>query len=218
MISRLFNRVLRIDRWTRTRFTPLGRMLLASLIGVGLFALNPRATLAYQLAVMVLAVVVASVLWAPLFRPRLRLRRSLPRYATVDMPLRYSLELINQGVRALDDLYLRDEPRHVEPTAALAQARAELATGRGMFRPRVGYMRFMRTMRRMEGARCSGAHVELAPPGQPVQVPMELVPLRRGYLYLDDVQVTRTDPLGVFRALERLRHRDRVLGCPGATR
>jgi uncharacterized protein (DUF58 family) len=72
----------------------------------------------------------------------------------------------------------------------------------------------MRSMRQMEGARSLKAHVDRVAPGQRLTVSMELMPLRRGDLYLDAVQVTRTDPLGVFLALQRVRQRDRVLVLP----
>ena len=69
MLRKIYNAFVRTERWFRMRFTPVGRLMLSTLIAVGLFALNPRATLAYQLALLVLAIVVGAMLWAPVFRP-----------------------------------------------------------------------------------------------------------------------------------------------------
>lgn len=212
-MPRIFNRVLRLDRWSRERFTPLGRMLFAALIGVGLFALNPRATLAYQLAIVIASVLIASLLWAPLFRPRLHAMRRLPRYATVGSPLTYTLELALTGGGAVDGLVVWDEPRRVAPAAAVNAAREDMPRRFRWLPPRVGYMRFMRAMRRLEGARCLFAETSL-PPGRTASVPMEFVPLRRGPLHLDALRVTRTDPLGIFRAARQLPVRDRILVLP----
>lgn len=211
---RLFDRVLRLDRWMRARFTPLGRMLVAAFIGVGLFALNPRATLAYQLAIALLAVILAATLWAPLFRPRLAVRRTLPRHVTAGTPFRYTLELRNTGARRLEDLAVEDELRRVAPARAGAEAAQDLPPRRGWRRPRVGYMLFKRAVRRLEGGRCLASALRELGPGRGARVPVEVVPIRRGWLHLDAVRVTHADPLGVFRAVARVPAADRVLVLP----
>ena len=52
--------VYRFDRWVRERFTPAGRVGLGALVGSGVFGVNTRATLAYQVFTLVLA---AQGLW-----------------------------------------------------------------------------------------------------------------------------------------------------------
>jgi uncharacterized protein (DUF58 family) len=210
----LFRRVLGLDRWTRARFTPLGRLLLGALIAVGLFALNPRATLAYQLALVLLAIIVAAMLWAPLFRSRLRARRLLPRFATVGAPVAYTLEVRNLGRRTLRAVELCDEVR--VPRADPARLRAADAGGRrgGWFDRRMGYTRFVHALRVLEGARCHASRLPVLAPGSAARVSMELEPLRRGYVTLDTLRVARPDPTGVFRALRRLPLPDRLLVLP----
>ncbi len=212
MIARVFHRALKLDRWTRARFTPLGRTLMAALVAVGLFALNPRATLAWQLAILLLAVLVASMLWAPLFRPRFRAVRRLPRYATVGTPLRYAVEIQNRGRRTLTGVEAEDEAHRVPPAQAMAHARAALTPG--TWWRRVGYVAYVRAVRELEGVRTGAAPVPPLPPGDRVAVSLELTPARRGYVQLERIRLTRSDPLGVFRALSRTAVADRLLVLP----
>ena len=210
----VFHSVVRLDRWTHLRFTPLGRLLLSALIAVGLFALNPRATLAYQLALVVLAILVAAMLWAPLFRVQVRARRELPRFATAGVPLAYAVEVVNAGARTLAGLEICDEPRRARLDAERLKACDLRARGDGWLDRRMGYMRFLNALRRLEGVRCAPAALPPLAPGARVRVRMELEPLRRGYVTLDRLRVTRTDPGGVFRAVQRVALPDRLLVLP----
>jgi uncharacterized protein (DUF58 family) len=210
----LFHRVLRLDRWIRSRFTPVGRMFLASLIAVGLFAINPRATLAWQLAILLVAVLVAATLWAPLFRPRLGLTRSLPRFATAGSPLRYSLLVENRGSWLLRGLEVCDFVRAVRPTEPQIRAVDGDEGGEGWFDRRIGYMRFTRALAVLEGARCRNVSVPDLAAGAREHVSVELTPLRRGYLQLAGVQLRRADPLGVFHAIARVPCAERLLVLP----
>jgi uncharacterized protein (DUF58 family) len=217
MSRKIYNMFVRIERWVNLRFTPVGRLMLSTLIAVGLFALNPRATLAYQLALLVFAIVVGAMLWAPAFRPMLSARRRLPKFATVGVPLEYTLELENLKRRQLTDLEATDEPQRVTSKEAMIQARRR---ERRPERPRrwasrrVGYMRFVRALRWLEGARFSPSPIERLSPGAVMRVPMRFTPTRRGYVRLCALRLTRADPLGVFRGAVRTRLEDQVLVFP----
>jgi uncharacterized protein (DUF58 family) len=210
----LFRRVLGLDRWTRARFTPLGRLLLGALIAVGLFALNPRASLAYQLALVLLAIIVAGMLWAPLFRPRLRVRRLLPRFATAGVAVPYALEVHNLGRRTLRDVELCDEVRPPRADAASLRAVGPGGARSGWLERRMGYSRFRAALRVLEGARCRTSVLPTLAAGAHARVSMELEPLRRGYVALASLRVARPDPTGVFRGLRRLPLADRLLVLP----
>lgn len=202
------------------RFTPTGRLLLSAFVAVGLFALNPRATLAYQLAMLLFAVLCAAMLWAPVFRPALTARRLLPRFATVGVPLDYTLEIENHNKRQWLSLEAMDEPIRIAGKQVMRQAREDARTnklrhGLRSWLPRgVGYMNFVRTWRSLEGVRCEASTIERLAPGVVTAVPMRLTPSRRGYLRLSRTRVSRADPLGVFRAAVRVPVEDQVLVFP----
>ena len=214
MTAWLYLRALRLDRWTHARFTPLGRALLAALIAVGLFALNPRATLAYQFAALLLAALVGAMLWAPLFRARVRATRHLPRYASAGVPFGYTLEIENRARRTLGAFEVVDEAAAIAVADAMAHARAQLPVRQRWPRRRVSYMRFVRAMRWLEGAHGTCVDVPPLAPGQHTRVPMSVTPVRRGALRLARLRLARCDPLGVFHALVRVTLADRVLVLP----
>jgi len=215
-MRRIYSAIVRVDRWLRVRFTPTGRFLLSALVAIGLFALNPRATLAYQLAGLVFAVLFAATLWAPAFRPALTARRLLPKFATVGVPLDYTVEIGNQKKRQLLGLEAVDEAARVSSAQSMRQARGDaVRSGARSWLPRgVGYMQFVRAWRFLEGVRCEASGIERLAPQAITRVPMRLVPTRRGYLRLSRMRFTRTDPLGIFRAVARVTVDDQVLVFP----
>jgi uncharacterized protein (DUF58 family) len=214
MIGSVYLRMLRLERWTRMRFTPLGRTLFSGLIAVGLFSLNPRATLAYQLAALMFAVLLGAMLWAPLFRARVRAWRRLPRYATAGVPFAYTLEIENGARRALGELEAVDEPAAVTAHEAIVQARALVPAHRRWWGRRVGYMGFVRALRLLEGVHGTPISVPRLAAGERTRVRMTLTPTRRGYLRLGRLRLMRSDPLWVFRALVRIPLADRLLVLP----
>lgn len=220
MIRKFYIALVRLDRWLRLRFTPVGRLLLSALIAVGLFALNPRATLAYQLALLIFVVLCAAILWAPAFRPALSAQRRMPKFATVGIPLEYTLEIENHKQGGLFDLEAFDEPLRISSEQTMRAALSEVVLVNGGERKRswvrrgVGYMRFARTLRVLEGVRCESSTISRLPGQGIARVPMRLLPVRRGYLRLARLRVTRADPLGVFRATTLIRLDDQLLVLP----
>jgi uncharacterized protein (DUF58 family) len=199
-MRRLFLIACASDRWFRWRFTAVGRTLLGSLIAVGLFALNPRASSAYQLAVVIVAVLVCALLWAPWFRPRVSVHRRLPGYATEGQPFRYQVVVHNRGRRALRGVSLRED-------VPLAPLHRGLSSGGG-------YRGYLRAMRRAQGFRGDAVMLPDLAAGEQTTVMLRFTPRRRGYVSLPALLLQRADPLGVFRAWRRLRLRDRVLCLP----
>ena len=220
MIRKFYMALVRLDRWLRFRFTPVGRLLLSALVGVGLFALNPRATLAYQLALLIFVVLCAAILWAPAFRPSLSAKRRLPKFATVGMPLEYMLEIENHKQGGVFDLEAFDEPARISGEQTMRAALSEVVSVNDGERKRfrigrgVGYMRFASTLRMLEGVRCELSAISQLPGLGVVRVPMRLLPVRRGYLKLARLRVTRADPLGVFRATTLIGLDDQLLVLP----
>ena len=220
MTRKLFIAIVRADRWLRVRFTPVGRVLLCALVAVGLFALNPRATLAYQLALVLFAVLFSAMLWAPAFRPAYSARRHLPLFATVGVPVEYTLEIENHTQRQLFGLEAVDEPARVTSKQVMQQARAQVRRRSARFAaswwmPRVvGYMSFVLTLRSVEGVLCEAAAIGQLAAQAVTRVPMRFTATRRGYLRLSTLRITRTDPLGVFRAVARVSVDDQLLVLP----
>lgn len=108
LLYRLFPLAGRASFWVERRLTPAGRMVFALGVGALLFGVDMRQTLAYQVAALALAALVAARLAGVGWRPRLTISRVLPDFATRGTSLVYFVEIANHGQRVERDLVLGD--------------------------------------------------------------------------------------------------------------
>jgi uncharacterized protein (DUF58 family) len=210
-----FHWLYRVSQWSERRFTPGGRFLLGFLAIAGAMGVDVRLNLAHQLFTLGAALLLLAVLWAPSFQTRFQIRRQLPRYASVDQPLRYRLWVTSRGRRPQRGLTLLEEIAAPRPSVALfLSAREPQHRAIHWFDRVVGYPRWVWLMRRQGGALVAEQALPELPPGREVEVQMGLLPLRRGYVNLSAAVVARPDPLGIFRAFFRARVADRLLVLP----
>lgn len=202
LLYRAHAAVFRIDGWFKQRFTSAGATLVGLLVLAGVFGVNTRANLAYQLAALatgLLAVAMLSALW---FRPAISIRRRLPRYASDGQPVSYVVEVNNHSQRVQRGLLLQEQVR-TSPLAVTAED-GRLA----------GYSNWVVAVRRHAGAQPRPVPVPDLPPGGRVEVPMEWRPLRRGYVRLAGCTLLRPDAMGLFHARKRLPLRESLLVLP----
>jgi len=180
--------VYRIDAWFKQRFTSAGMLVVGLLVLAGVFGVNTRANLAYQLASLataLLALAIVSALW---FRPAVSVRRRLPRYASDGDPVHYVIEVENHTRRAQRGLMIQEQVEATPRTAIREDG------------PIVGYSKWIDAVRRQAGATPRPQPLPDLPPGGRVEVTMQWRPLRRGYVRLGACSLLRPDPLGLFYA------------------
>lgn len=206
MFKRLLNRihwpVFRLDSWFKQRFTTGGMLFFGLLVLAGVFGVNTRANLAYQLATLAMGFLLVAMLSALFFRPGIQVRRRLPRYASDGEPVHYVIEVRNCSRRLQRGLLLQE------------QFRASALEPSGDGQRRMGYSHWVVARRRRAGAHAGLVPVPDLPPGASVEVPVQWRPLRRGYVRLDGCTVLRPDPLGLFHARKHLVLRDSLLSLP----
>ena len=210
-----FNLVNRADRWLQRRFTPAGRMLLGAVLLAAVFGINTRIAVAHQLAVLALCLIVVATLWAPLFRPRIDVRRRLPRYAQVGAMCTYTVVLRNRGRRPIPDADWLEELRPApsiwnRPGLPLEPEDQK----RNWFDRNVGYPRWARLMRLARGATLPMHPVPRVPAGGRVEFRVHLSPLRRGYLTLAKARLLGADPMGIFYGQRLVEQTARMLVLP----
>jgi uncharacterized protein (DUF58 family) len=200
LLYRGFPLAARTSRWLEERCTAAGRLVLGLMIAGAVLGIDLNQTLAYQLAALAFALLVASLLASVAWRPRLRLARVLPELVTAHQPGHYWLEITNLGRRVESDLVLQE--RLAEPPLPYARfaARPQGARdGGNWFDRAVGYPRWLELRNRLRGARIALTAIPPLPPGETVRVKVALQPLRRGWLRFDEVTVMCPDPLGLCR-------------------
>lgn len=210
-----FRTVYALDRWLRVRFSTGGATLIALAITGAVFGINTRQTLSYQLFALSAAALVFSFVCSLRFRPRLQVRRLLPRFATVGETARWVLELHNLGPRVERGLTLLETPVAAAPTPAdFFREREPANSRRNWFDRHVGYPRWVSFMRRREGALAAEVTLPDLVPGLPARVEVEVTPTRRGYLELAVPALLRPDPLGLCRAVHATGAAGRLLVLP----
>jgi uncharacterized protein (DUF58 family) len=144
------------------------------------------------------------------FRAKISVTRSLPRFGTVDRPLRCQVTVKNLTTKTLFDLVLLEDlpdPRPLFPEW-LALKRAEAQT----FRP----FWLSGRPKNLPGpmARVRETLLPPLPPGREVEALVEITPLRRGILNLTGSTLARPDPFGLFRALLHVPQPGKILVLP----
>ena len=202
LLSRLHALIFRIDRWFKQRFTTTGMLFVGLLVLAGVFGVNTRANLAYQLALLAIAFLAVAWIASIRFRPDVTVRRRLPRHASDGDPVHYVVEVENHSDKPLRGLMIQE---YVRPSAPMS---AEEST-----RP-VGYSNWIAALRRRIGAEPRPVPVPDVPAGGRVDVTVEWRPLRRGYVRLAGCTLLRPEPLGLMNARRRIALADSLLVIP----
>ena len=202
---RILFRIYRTFSWLRyratRRFTRAGLVMLAALCVSAAMGVDMDSTVAYQAFTLVLSLLLASACFGWLFRAKFSAVRRLPRFGTVGKPFDYQVAVLNHTRQIQTGLSLIEDMADARPKFAewKAQQLAEQRT-----------VRSMRFARRQRSSPFKPAVIkEVAVPQLPlngeVEVRLEVMPLQRGILRFCGLTLARPDPLGLFRALARLK-------------
>ncbi len=164
---------------------------------VGLDADNSVGYQGFALLFCLLAVAVA---WSWFFRLKFSARRVLPRFGTVGEKLNYRVVLGNPTPKTQGGLEVLDN---------LADARPTLAEWRAMQMEDERLIRSFQFSRRRRSNPFKLATIKAAPApalagNQETEVPLEVMPMRRGPLRFTGITLARSDPFGLFRAFSKV--------------
>lgn len=200
--------------WTRRRFTTAGILSLGVAAAAAALGLDTTQTVDYQAFTFLFCLLSLAMIWRHLFRPRLLLGRSLPRFGTVGEAFPYVITVRNLGSRAERGISVREDADEPVPTLEEFAAETGDRSKPARFIRWTGFDRYAELRRR---GRISGLK-EIPLPDLPgsdtCEVSAELVPPRRGKLVLRGLEVSRPDPLGIFKAFRRDRSGAAVLVLP----
>ena len=201
LLLRLYAAVHRPGHFLRQRLTPLGGWLFGGWIAAGAFGVNTRVGMTYQLFVLLTLLFAMALIASRFGKLTLTVNRQLPRFATVDQPLRYRLQIHNPGKKAQRDLSAFDELQDAPLSPA---AFPRLPT----------YRQWLQSMTLARGANSAAYPLPVLPPAAVTEAEMTLTPLRRGWLEFAALRFGRPDPTGLWRRLFRQPLPDRLLILP----
>lgn len=199
----------RVSDFLQRRFTPLGVGVLICLIVAALMSPDTDNNVAYQGFTLLFALLVVGAAFSLFFRAKFSGHRLLPGFATVGVPLQYTVSIRNLTRKKQIGLTLLEELADRRPSFEdwlLVQLAEERRMRSFRFSRRRGHTFRM--------AKLNEASVPGAPPHQEVTFQAEMTPLRRGLLRLSGLALARSDPLGLFRAFCRVSLPGTVLVLP----
>ncbi len=160
-----------------------------------------------QLFTLSLGMMVIGSVWALSRRASVEARRELPRFATAGEPLRYTVRVWHHGKRRLNRAWLADSPADPRPSLVdFTILREPGEEERNAFDRRFAYFRWQWLLLRnclfSGGFSREGLDLQR---GQQAKIAIELTPLRRGVIRLDDLRVLLPDPFGIFQRCRRVK-------------
>jgi uncharacterized protein (DUF58 family) len=133
------------------------------------------------------------------FRPRLRVTRALPAYATAGVPVRYQLRIENTAMGAQTGLIVTDRLVDPRPSIERYLAAGVPPDARSFIERHSGYARW-RWLARSNASQPADRKLATLAMGAVEEIQCEVIPRRRGRLAFDSITVACTDPLGVLKA------------------
>ncbi len=211
----LLRLVTAFDGFVRERLTGAGRLAAITAFMAAVVGLDTHQSLSSQVFSLLAAMLALSAVLSMLFRARVQVRRSLPRFATAGEELGYRIVVGNAGARPLADIEVKERFANVQPTyAEFRRARDPRAAERNWVDRKGGYFRWRHLVERRlpESAKCGA--LALMPPGAQAEVRASLVPRRRGVLSFGGIDVVRPDVFGLAYGRERVPLADRLVVLP----
>ena len=204
----------RKSRYAR-RFTGPGLLVLAALVASAVVGLDTNQTLAYQIFPFLLFLFVGTMTWGIIFRAQFAAERKLPRFGTVGENLHYSVIVENRTGKRQTGLYILEDLENFLPTFdEFLQVPEPDQRDRNPVDRAIGYHRWLWLLSRKQGARFGEQSVPPLPPQGKGEVPVRIIPSRRGHLRFAGLTIACPDPLGLFKAFHRISAPQSVLILP----
>jgi len=220
LLYRNYRLVYEAGQWIRRHFSPGGILILGGMLASGIFGIDTRQSLAFQIfAITVSLLLVAAVSTLLLPGGKFRFHRKLPEYGTAGCPLKYKIIVKNPGKSRPHDPVLIDELAVDFPEyQTFRSVRDPMDRHRNWLDRKLGYPRLMSLIRKNRGGTLPAREIDPVLPGEEKEVDVEFIPLRRGYLHFSRTGIARTDPLGLFRSISSSENPGKLLILPAIYR
>ncbi|OUL22348.1 hypothetical protein BV372_30670 [Nostoc sp. T09] len=199
-VYRLFYISYGIQRKLTRRVTVSGMVVSLLAIAAALTG-SSNESMNYQIFTFLLSILIISIVSSLLFRYRFSANRSLPRFATVGVKLKYKIVIHNKSNKIQKCLKLFENfadprPNFKDFLEALETRRAR----RNSFTQAFGYDRWLWLISRKQCARAFPLDLPNLAPNSKTEVIGEIIPTQRGVIRLTGMTVARPDPFGLFNA------------------
>ena len=107
--------VYKITQWNKHRFTPAGLLIVGTMIASGIFGVDVRQSMAFQIFAITASLLLISTFGVLSFRGQFKITRLLPQFGTANQLMRYQIQIENLGNLNQSDLLLIDELETILP-------------------------------------------------------------------------------------------------------
>jgi len=204
-----------LNQRVKKRFSSHGLMIMAVMFAAGIFGIDTRATLSFQVFSIALITLLLALLYTLFFRGNFTVTRILPDYGTVGTKLQYSLILSNKDSKTYKQLVIIDELKNEFPEySQFASASDPLDKKRNRIDRYLGYPRLVNYLRKLRGGNIEPIIVNHVTENSDVEIRLEFTPARRGYIYFEKTAIATTDPMGLCYAQKTLLLKNKLLVLP----
>ncbi|MFT5126468.1 MAG: hypothetical protein ACI8W8_000061 [Rhodothermales bacterium] len=202
---RQYHRWYGVGRWLRYHITPVGRLVIWAALAAAAVGIDTNMAMAYQVFTLLVAVLLVAIAGCRLRRAKLCGVRDLPRHASVDSPLTYTLTLENMGSRSEYGLIIHEEMDDPRPSLAEFANSAEPADApKNWFDRTMGFPRWRYLLRRREMVRVPQLTISEVAAGETEQLRVTVNPRRRGVIRFANFVAASPDPLGLVACVSRV--------------
>lgn len=211
----LFRSWERLQRFLRLRFTATGRVLVGCMLAAMAFGIDVRQSQSLQVAAMSAGLLLTSLSFLFRRRAKIRVRRELPPFATVGVPLTYTLH-VEQAAKndSLIGLLVVDELDTSLPTSKDYREFVESGNLDSRLDRLAGIRRWLRLVRHRRGGIVEEAKLSAVVSNEGAQAQIHLLPLRRGYIQFESTKLLRSDPLGLTNMISTAASPEALLVLP----
>ena len=203
---RLFCFSYSVKEWLTRRLTTSGLAVFGCLFVAAIVGIDTKQTMAYQMFTFLASILVMAMIYSWRFSLRFRASRSLPRFASVGVKLRYSITIYNQTGKIQKGLRLLENFADPRPSLTEFKQEIESPPGKSGFVDRAFiYYRWLRAIARQEGVIIKTSDLPNLIAHGETKVVVEMLPLYRGVARLTGVTLARSDPFGLFNAFKDFR-------------
>ena len=152
LLLKNFKFVYKLSQRLRYRFTSAGVLIASGMLASGVFGVDIRQSMAFQIFTIMASLLLASFLYSLSFRGQFKITRELPQFGTVHQTMRYRITVHNLGKLAQNDLLLIDDletyfPKYEE----FNKSRDPQDKNRNRFDRVIGYPRLVALIQKLRG-------------------------------------------------------------------
>ncbi|MEO8614957.1 MAG: DUF58 domain-containing protein [Luteolibacter sp.] len=206
-LHRIYFKTAGIHFFVARRLRPAGTALGLVFVLATFLGISHDSSAVYQLLSLTLGMMLIAGPWALARRASVEAKRELPRYATAGEPLRYSVQVWQHGKNYLSRASLAESPPDPRPSLEdFSRLKEPGEEERNGFDRTFAYFRWQWLLlrNRLFDGGFSAPDLKLKR-GQHTRVFIEVTPLRRGVIRLDDLRVLLPDPFGLFQRCRRVK-------------